>query len=235
MATFSEHESAARADSGRPVFLRLLRYAKRYIPLILLSALLVLGYSGARYARAYLAKPLLDNVLLPHGALIEAPKPSDWLPRIGPWAEREPTSAEQPQAPAPLTRQERAALEQEIQTSFLRIVMVAAVVVFAMPLFLFTRDYLVEWVLGSIMVDMKRDVCAKLLALPLRFHQDRRRGDVLTRTMRTSGAPTAALSLRLRGADPAGRDDLRRHARPLLHLLAARADLAGARAAADRA
>jgi hypothetical protein len=83
------------------VFLRLLVYAKRYIPLILLASLLVLGYSGARYARAYLAKPLLDNVVLPHGALADVPKPSDWLPRIGPWAEPESKPAEEPQARAP--------------------------------------------------------------------------------------------------------------------------------------
>jgi subfamily B ATP-binding cassette protein MsbA len=195
LATFSEHESEARPISTRPVFLRLLGYAKRYIPLILLTSLLVLGYSSARYARAYLAKPLLDNVVLPHGALLQAPKASDWLPRIGPWAERAPESAEAPSERAPLTPEERAALEQQVHDSFVRIVIVALVVVFAMPLFMFTRDYLVEWVLGSIMVDMKRDVCSKLLALPLRFHQDRRRGDVLTRTMADVGGAHGALSL----------------------------------------
>jgi subfamily B ATP-binding cassette protein MsbA len=195
LATFSEHESAAKAASTRPVFVRLLGYAKRYVPLILLTSLLVLCYSGARYARAYLAKPLLDNVVLPHGALLQAPSASDWLPKIGPWAEREPKPAEASKAPPPLTPQERSALEKQIQDSFLRIVTVALVVVFAMPLFMFTRDYLVEWVLGSIMIDMKRDVCSKLLALPLRFHQDRRRGDVLTRTMADVGGAHGALSL----------------------------------------
>jgi subfamily B ATP-binding cassette protein MsbA len=195
LATFSEHESATKAASTRPVFVRLLAYVKRYIPLILLSSLLVLGYSGARYARAYLAKPLIDNVVLPHGALMEAPKVSDWLPRIGPFAEPEaPASGESP-AKKDLTSQQRADLEREIQSNFLRIVLVGVVVVFAMPLFMFTRDYLVDWVMGSIMVDMKRDVCSKLLALPLRFHQDRRRGDVLTRTMSDVGGAHGALSL----------------------------------------
>ena len=88
MATFSEHESATGPTSGRPVFLRLLRYARRYLPLILLTSLLVLAYSGARYARAYLAKPLLDEVVLPHGAINAVPKASDWLPKIGPFAKR---------------------------------------------------------------------------------------------------------------------------------------------------
>jgi subfamily B ATP-binding cassette protein MsbA len=195
LATFSEHESAARTASARPVFLRLLGYARRYIPLILLASLLVVGYSGARYARAYLAKPLLDNVVLPHGALADVPKPSDWLPRIGPWAQREAEPAQDPQARVPLSGEQRAALEKQVHDSFLNILLVAVVVVFAMPLFMFTRDYLVEWVLGSIMVDMRRDVSSKLLALPLRFHQDRRRGDVLTRTMNDVGGAHGALSL----------------------------------------
>jgi len=177
------------------VFLRLLRYARRYVPLILLASLLVLGYSGTRYVRAYLAKPLLDNVVLPHGALAEVPKPTDWLPRIGPWAKRAPHEEEKRQPPAPLTSEERVEIEQQIQYSFSRIVMVALVVVFAMPLFMFSQDYLVAWVLGSIMVDMKRDVCAKLLALPLRFHQDRRRGDVLTRIMQDVAGAHGALAL----------------------------------------
>jgi ABC-type multidrug transport system fused ATPase/permease subunit len=195
LATFSEHESAAAATPTRAVFLRLLSYAWRYLPLILLSALLVLGYSGARYARAYLAKPLIDNVVLPHGAMTAVPDPTDWLPKIGPLAGRQPRPKRETPVSAPLTGEERATLAGQIQESFSRIVMVAVMVVFAMPIFMFTRDYMVEWVLGSIMLDMKRDVCAKRLALPLRFHQDRRRGDVLTRTMQDVAGAHGALSL----------------------------------------
>jgi subfamily B ATP-binding cassette protein MsbA len=194
LASFAEHENQSAPASGRPVFWRLLRYAWPYVPLIALSSLLVLGYSGARYARAYLAKPLLDEVVLPHGAMGAVPKPTDWLPRIGPWKQEKPAEAPAP-APPQLTAEQRAALEQKVQKSFFQIVLIAVVVVFAMPLFMFTQDYLVEWVMGRIMIDMKRDVCAKLLALPLRFHQDRRRGDVLTRTMQDVGGAHGALSL----------------------------------------
>jgi subfamily B ATP-binding cassette protein MsbA len=77
----------------------------------------------------------------------------------------------------------------------LTFVLVALVVILAMPLFQFSQEYTIEWVLGRIMVDMKRDVCAKLLALPLRFHQDRRRGDVLARTMQDVGGAHSALTL----------------------------------------
>ena len=179
------------------MFLRLLRYARRYAPLIALTALLVLGYSAARYARAYLAKPLIDEVVLPHGAINAVPKPSDWLPKIGPFAREGEEQAEPKReaAPAPLSDEERGRLELQIQQKFSRIVMVALVVIFLMPLFQFTQDYTIEWVLGRIMIDMKRDVCAKLLALPLRFHQDRRRGDVLARTMQDVAGAHGALSL----------------------------------------
>jgi ABC-type multidrug transport system fused ATPase/permease subunit len=39
------------------------------------------------------------------------------------------------------------------------------------------------WILQSVYVDIVRDVCAKLLTLPLGFHTDSSRGDVLTRAL----------------------------------------------------
>ena len=172
-----------------------MRYARRYVPLILLTSVLVLAYSGARYGRAYLAKPLIDEVVLPHGAITAVPKASDWLPKIGPFAKHKEADNSPSPAPSPLSDAERSRLEQQIQGRFSSIVMVAVVVIFAMPLFQFSQDYIVEWVLGSMMIDMKRDVCAKLLALPLRFHQDRRRGDVLARTMQDVSGAHGALAL----------------------------------------
>ncbi len=195
MATFSEHENATGPTSSRPVFLRLLRYAWPYFTLILLTSFLALAYSGARYGRAYLAKPLIDEVVLPHGAISAVPKPSDWLPNIGPFARHGESASPSSPAPTPMSETERATLELQIQKKFSQIVMVAIMVIFAMPLFQFSQDYIIEWVLGRIMVDMKRDVCAKLLALPLRFHQDRRRGDVLARTMQDVAGAHGALTL----------------------------------------
>jgi subfamily B ATP-binding cassette protein MsbA len=194
LASFSDHESATSPTSRGHVFLRLLAYARPYVPYIALTLALVLGYSGVRYLRAYLAKPLIDEVVLPHGAMTAVPKPSDWLSRIGgPFAKHEPETP--PPAPKELTEAEREGLSHQIHESFLRILMAALVVIFAMPVIQFARDYLVEWVLGRIMIDMKRDVCAKLLALPLRFHQDRRRGDVLARTMQDVAGAHGALTL----------------------------------------
>jgi len=62
-------------------------------------------------------------------------------------------------------------------------------------LILFAREYLVAWVLGRIDLDMKIEVCGRLLALPLRFHRDRNRGDLLARLMGDVGTAQGALGL----------------------------------------
>src|SRR5262249_39348427 len=54
---------------------------------------------------------------------------------------------------------------------------------------------LVAWVLGRIDLDMKIELCGKLLALPLRFHRDRNRGDLLARLMGDVGTAQGALAL----------------------------------------
>ena len=67
-------------------------------------------------------------------------------------------------------------------------------IVLGMPLVLFARDYLVAWVLGRIDLDMKIELCGRLLALPLRFHRDRSRGDLLARLMGRRGHARRARS-----------------------------------------
>ena len=68
-------------------------------------------------------------------------------------------------------------------------------IVIGMPVVLFVRDYLVAWVLGRIDLDMKVELCGRLLALPLRFHRDRNRGDLLARLMGDVGTAQGALAL----------------------------------------
>jgi hypothetical protein len=57
------------------------------------------------------------------------------------------------------------------------------------------RDYVVAWVLGRIDLDMKIELCGKVLALPLRFHRDRSRGDLLGRLMGDVSKSQNALEL----------------------------------------
>jgi subfamily B ATP-binding cassette protein MsbA len=64
---------------------------------------------------------------------------------------------------------------------FDQILTFAAVVIVALPIGHFGKDYLVEYTLGRILVDIQQSLCTKLLALPLAFHHDRSRGDLLSR------------------------------------------------------
>jgi ABC-type bacteriocin/lantibiotic exporter with double-glycine peptidase domain len=64
--------------------------------------------------------------------------------------------------------------------------MAAVVVIFAIPLFQFSQDYIVEWCSRRMLIDMKR-TSREAARAPLRFHQDRRRGDVLARMQDVAG------------------------------------------------
>ena len=49
--------------------------------------------------------------------------------------------------------------------------------------------------LGRIDLDMKVDICRKLLALPLRFHQEWQRGDVMRRILNDTARAHKAVEL----------------------------------------
>jgi len=66
---------------------------------------------------------------------------------------------------------------------FDQILTLAAVVIVALPIGHFAKDYLVEYTLGRVLVDIQHGLARKLLALPLAFHHDRSRGDLLSRVM----------------------------------------------------
>ena len=115
------------------------------------------------------------------------------------------TTRRQRQPPAPLTSEERVAIEQQIQDSFARIVMVAVVVVFAMPLFMFSQDYLVAWVLGQHhdRHEARRVLEAARAAAALPPGPPPRRRARAHHAGRRRRARRARAGLR--GADPAGR------------------------------
>ena len=145
---------AASQDSdlgaARPLR-RLVARARPHAPAIALAVVLALAFGVGRYVRAYLMKPILDDVLLPGAS--------------------------------------------DVWGTFAGLIAIATALVLLMPGVQLVRVYVVEWVLGRIQIDMERDVCAKLLALPLRFHQEGRRGDVLSRTLRDVTSAHAALRL----------------------------------------
>jgi subfamily B ATP-binding cassette protein MsbA len=174
--------------------MRLLRYARPYVALILATFALSGLFSIGSYARAYLIKPVLDNVVVPSQSLGGAA--SGWLPDLGLSGSGAQTQAPSPRAaPSAEEEAELQRLRSSIRESFGLVIWAALVIVLGMPLVTFSREYLVQYVLGRIEMDMKVDVCGKLLALPLRFHQDRQRGDVLARIMGDVGGAHRALSL----------------------------------------
>ena len=63
----SSQDSAAR--DARLTFGRLLEFARPYVAVVLLALLCSFAYAGGRTLRAYLMKPLMDDVLIPAGDL----------------------------------------------------------------------------------------------------------------------------------------------------------------------
>jgi subfamily B ATP-binding cassette protein MsbA len=175
-------QGAARR-STRPPLLRVLGYAKPWAWLIVLAAFLALVMGGTRYTRAYLIKPILDDVLGPHQALARAEDPSSLLARIPiPGEQAAPEDAEAA-PPAPLTDEQRAKIEASIESTLRKVGLAAIAIVLGVPVLLFTRTYLMAWVMNRLYIEIVRDVCSKLLTLPLGFHHESSRGDMLTRSL----------------------------------------------------
>ncbi len=169
-------------ERPRPVLIRLLGFARPYLGVVALAVVATLLFSGARSFRAYLLKPLLDEVVVPHqlgriappGALPEAASPA---------AEAGPVAPEPGGAVAEEEGAAREALARRVRESFLRLVALAGLIVLVLPLSGFAKDYLVEYTLGRILVDIRQALCHRLLRLPLGFHQGTTRGDTLARAM----------------------------------------------------
>jgi len=212
---------AGRGSEAEPrVMLRLLGFARPYLWLVLVAVLLEVGFSAGRYARVYLLKPAFDDVIAPSLSLQQQTGSlpfglSELAGEFGLGAAAVPPDA----APAPdegagpardaaapeggaavaesgeLPAAERARIEREILDNLRNVILAAAIIILAMPLVMFGREYVIQWVLGRIDVDMKVRLCGKLLELPLRFHQDRQRGDVLARATGDAGVAHGALTL----------------------------------------
>jgi subfamily B ATP-binding cassette protein MsbA len=190
---------------------------------IALALVCGLLYAGGRNLRAWLTKPLMDDVFLaaPETGPEEtgAGKTTDWLSRLPiPFAKgREPAgdapgepgrsgAAERTEAPsqapdagaaAPAASPAAAAAtdRERAWRGLRKILLLGLGVIVVIPLAHFGREYLFQWTLGRVLVDIQQELCRKLLALPLRFHHDRSRGDTLSRVMNDVGRSHMALDL----------------------------------------
>lgn len=179
------------AAAGGATLRRLLAWARPVAPLLALAGLLGLAASAADIARAFLVKPVVDEVVLPQGALLAPSALSRWLPDAG-----------DARVTPRLDAAQRAALGARIRANLLRIVLLFGLLVVLLPLLELLREYASAWALGRIHVDMKRAACAKLLALPLGFHRDARRGDLVARAVHDVDAAHGGLELVFGGALP---------------------------------
>ena len=174
---------------------RLAGYARPYAWGILAAIVLAAVLSAAHAGRAYLMKPVFDDVISPSLALRQAGHGipfglGDLLP-----GRAQPESPAETAAPADPSHAEREQLRRQVLDRLGDLLLAIAILVVAIPLALFGREYTVQWVLGRVDLDMKVELCGKLLALPLRFHRERRRGDLFSRLMEDVRRSHQALDL----------------------------------------
>jgi subfamily B ATP-binding cassette protein MsbA len=176
------------------VFARLVRFARPYTALIVLALACGIANSASRNFRAYLLKPIMDEIAVPAQSLrASLPAGMSWS-IFGSSEESAPEAA----ARAPGAGEDEAAQRQRlaaIQHSLRQIALAMLLVILVLPLSEFGKNYVVEFVLGRVLVDVQHAVCAKLLALPLRFHHETTRGDTMSRTLNDVGRAHRALDL----------------------------------------
>jgi ABC-type multidrug transport system fused ATPase/permease subunit len=169
-----------RDPGRRGAFLRLLAYARPY-GLVLLGAILCAGvFAGARTARLVVLRPLLEEIRIQRR---RERGPRRHLRR----GRGEVKPADGPDADA--TQSVLSAVQKHWRRFALALVLTLLVV----PPAHFGQEYLSQYVLGRVLVDLQRDLCGKLLSLPLSFHQHTSRGETLSRILNDTAKAHTAL------------------------------------------
>jgi len=185
-------------------FWRLLRYVRPYLGILALAILCSLVYAGARNARAYLVKPLMDGVLLPQYKSESPVNMGVWFRNLGGFASPQGGAGaeEEPAGEAPASSDEaeaRGQLAEGVAENLSGVLLAGLLIVLVLPPAHFGQMYLAQYVMGRALVDIQQELCTKLLTLPLRFHHRTSRGDMLSRT--TNDATRAHFALDLLFAD----------------------------------
>ncbi len=200
----------AASPEGTRTLLRLASYARPYIGLLFLVLFFAVLYTGSLTARSYLVKPIWDDLAFAQATSGKQSTLSDWLSAALPGSNsggddagesrpRAPGAADAGQSEAPGEGappvEDSQALAESVRETLPGLLIVIVLVLTVLPIGYFGREYLTQYVLGRILVDIQQQLAAKLLALPLRFHQQSRRGDTLSRV--TNDATRAHLALSL--------------------------------------
>src|SRR5262249_44732929 len=139
------------APKSRPVR-RLLRYVRPYAWLVAIVILFSMLYGGGVTGRAFILRGLVDDVALQNaraesiGHLLEHPT-------------IETTNPDQ-------LAKERRQLKHRVRKNLLRVFLSGLALVVFMPIVRLVRDYASEWLMSRLLVDLQRDLAAKLLRLP---------------------------------------------------------------------
>ena len=190
-------DGATGEPGNGATLLRLLRWSRPYLALLLVAFACTILFSAGRFGRAYLTKPLLDGVLIPVVESSASPTPGDETSNgaTGAGAGLHVRVAEWLAPPVDPSAAEAGTRPDSVTDALARLLLAALVIVVVTPVALFGRTYLTEYALAHIAIDLKRDVARKLLRLPLAAHLDARSGDTLTRALADTDAAAGALDL----------------------------------------
>ena len=146
---------------------RLLRYARPHLWVVGLAIAASLTYAVGETGRAYLLRPLADDVLL-------ASYKADSLAEVLEASNADSVDAQRLEA-------ERQELKERVTASLWEIAMWTVFILLGMPLARFARDFSGYWLVTRLFVDLQADLGTKLLVLPLSHHERGSRGDFVSR------------------------------------------------------
>lgn len=147
------------------------RFARRALPYwrrIVFTFLVVLCFASSKSAQSFLLKPIIDNL-------------------------QGKTAAEPPEKPASAGKEGGAGfvagwralfrpLREWVRGWDLKMVAVVAIILsFMMFGFGYLKDYFTNWLTNRVVADLRNDVVEHLSYLPLRYHYDRKSGDLVSR------------------------------------------------------
>lgn len=157
--------------------LRLLAYARPYLPLVALTILFSVIYAAGLGSRVMLIQPLIDDVAVPNMSV-------ESLGEI--LAERGLSEGEREARVA-----EREAIGERIDEVWVFLLWAATGLILGMPAVRLVRDYTGEWLMTRMLTDMQGRLGSKFLWLPLERHTENR-GDLVSRALNdTAGANRA--------------------------------------------
>ena len=171
-----------------------------YLGILILAFACSFVYAGARNARNYLVKPLFDEVILPQ---YKSGSPADvgaWFANLGGLTSRqgvgEAEESQTEEIPAAADDAGSAnPLAEGVAENLYKVLLAGLLIVLVLPLSHFGQIYLAQYTMGRAFVDIQQELCASLLALPLRFHHRTSRGETLSRATNDASKAHSALQL----------------------------------------